>query len=304
MTVRNMSRERLQLLVTFKAIYENRSISLAADALGVTQSATSKHLQKLREWFEDDLFVRTASGMEPTGKAVAVIERVDHILQEMVLLTEEVAFDPASLQGVFTIATTSEMCRWLTPELLKVLSKKAPKLRITVINLTADYSIRELETGKVDLVISVNWHAPDVLMQKRLFDDHFVCLMSQQHPLADGLLDLTGYAEATHVMVAPLGKLRGFIDDQLIPLGLKRHVRLSIPDFSQLEPHLLDGDHIVTLPSRIAEDLQRQHSELVIRPMPFDVPRFNYYVFWHRRFHDDPANQWMRREVLNILSDD
>lgn len=300
MTLRNVSRERLQLLVTFKAIYESRSISAAADMLGVTQSATSKHLQKLRDWFEDELFVRTVSGMEPTEKAAGVIDRVDHILQEMALLTEKIAFNPSALQGVFTIATTSEVCQSLTPELLKVLSKEAPLLRATVINLASDYSIRELETGKVDLVISVNWHAPDQLMQKRLFEDHFVCLMSNHHPLADQVLDIEAYVNTAHLMVAPLGKQRGFIDDHLMPLGFKRNVRLSVPDFSQLEPHLLDGEHIVTLPLRIAENLKAKKN-LTIKPLPFEVPGFSYYVFWHKRFTHEQSNQWMRQVVQNIL---
>ncbi|MFT7560515.1 MAG: DNA-binding transcriptional LysR family regulator [Flavobacteriales bacterium] len=239
--------------------------------------------------------------MQPTEKAISLIERVEHILQEVAVLSEASQFDPALLRGVFTIATTSEVSKRLTPSLLEKLSKDAPHLRITIINLANDYSIRELESGKVDLVISVNWHAPEQLIQKRLYTDRFVCLMNKHHPLAKHKLTIEAYANAMHIMVAPLGKERGFIDEQLTQQGLCRHVRLSVPDFSQLEAHLLHGEHIVTLPRRVALDI-RKTDELMIKQLPFDVPEFDYYMFWHRRFSNQNANSWVREIVSGLLT--
>ena len=301
MTIRNINGERFTLLATFKAIYENGNIGSAAEVQGITQSAVSKHLQKLREWFKDELFVRALGRMEPTEKALSLIERVEHILQEVAILSEASHFDPALLRGVFTIATTSEVSQRLTPNLLKKLSKISPKLRITIINLANDYSIRELELGKVDLVISVNWHAPEQLIQKRLYNDRFVCLMHKHHPLAKRKLTIEAYANAMHIMVAPLGKERGFIDEQLTQRGLRRHVQLSVPDFSQLKAHLLDGEQIVTLPHRVALDLKKQ-GELIIKQLPFEVPGFDYYMFWHRRFSNHNTNRWVREIVSSLLT--
>lgn len=301
MTIRNINGERFTLLATFKAIYENGSTRSAAEILGITQSAVSKHLQKLREWFEDELFVRAAGRMEPTEKAISLIERVEHILQEVAILSETSHFDPELMKGVFTIATTSEVSQRLTLGLLEKLSKTSPRLRISIINLANDYSIRELELGKVDLVISVNWHAPEQLIQKRLYNERFVCLMNKQHPLAKRKLTVDDYANAMHIMVAPLGKEHGFIDEQLTQLGLRRHVRLSVPDFSQLETHLLDGEHIVTLPYRVALDL-RKKDDLIIKQLPFEIPSFDYYMFWHRRFSNQNANRWVREIVSGLLS--
>jgi DNA-binding transcriptional LysR family regulator len=302
MSIRNISGERFALLVTFKAVYDNGGISAASEVLGITQSAVSKHIQKLREWFQDELFVRTVRGMEPTEKSTSLIERVQHILQEVAILSEASHFDPSLLSGAFTIATTSEVSLRLTPGLLEKLSRLAPQLRITIINLANDYSIRELELGKVDLVISVNWHAPEQLMQKRLFGERFVCLMHQKHPLAKPKLTTESYAKAAHNMVAPLGKERGFIDDQLSLLGLHRQVRLSVPDFSQLETHLLHGEHIVTLPHRVAMDLKKK-DDLTIKQLPFEVPGFDYYLFWHRRFSNENTNRWMRSIVIELLAE-
>ncbi len=301
MSAKNIAGERFTLLATFKAIYKHGGISAAAEIQGITQSAASKHLQKLREWFKDELFVRTAGGMEPTEKSIDLIERVEHILQEVTILSEASYFDPSLLDGVFTIATTSEVSQRLTPDLLNRISQLAPKLRITIINLANDYSIRELELGKVDLVISVNWHAPDQLMQKRLFSDRFVCLMHKEHPLAKRKLTIESYAKATHIMVAPLGKTRGFIDEQLAQRGLQRQVRLSVPDFSQAGAHLLHGEHIITLPHRVAVAL-RKTDNLTIKQLPFEVPGFDYYLFWHRRFNKENTNRWARELIIDLLS--
>ncbi len=291
---------RLQLLKTFKAILDQRGIAKAADALGITQSAASKHLARLRAWFDDELFVRTAQGMQPTAKALSLAERVDAILRELDRLSAANPFDPAGLRGSLVLATTDEVAGRLLPGLRARLQADAPGLRLTLIPLEPDYSIRKLETGAVNLVISVNWHAPDQLMQKRLFSDRFVCLMSKAHPLAAGPLTMEGYARAAHLMVAPLGKEQGYIDDLLARSNRKRLVRLSVPQFMQITPELLGDDHIVTLPHRVARDLARS-GRLVVKMLPFETPMIDYYVFWHRRFTHESLNVWMRGLIAEIL---
>lgn len=305
MSIRNTSGEPVQLLNTFKAIYEYGSISAAADIRGITQSAASKHLQKLREWFDDELFLRTAHSMEPTAKAISLIDRAEHILQEMALLFEDKAFEPHALSGTLCIATTSEISQKITPHLLPLLEKEAPNLRITLLNLSSDYAIRELESGKVNLVISVNWHAPEQLMQKRLFSDHFVCLMAKSNPLAKkDKLTMASYLKAPHLMVAPLGKERGFIDNLLLKQGVKRKVRLSVPDFLQVDPSLLHTGHLLSLPFQIAESLRKKSAKtLVIKALPFELAQVDYYLFWHRRFQNDSASQWARGIIQEILSE-
>lgn len=296
----NMSGERFQLLSTFKAIYDYGGISAAARNLNMTQSAVSKHLQKLRHWFGEELFVRTAKGMEPTTKADELIENVERVLFELENLGATSHFEPAKLTGTFTIATTSEICQQLSSELLKLLQNEAPNLRLTFINLSDDYALKELETGKVNMVISVNWHAPDVLMQKRLFSDRFAVLMNQSNPLSDKALTIQDYVNAPHILVAPLGQTKGYIDNYILAKNFKRHVRLSVPDFSVLDTQLLDDKHIITLPHRIALGLSHK-MPLSIKQLPFNVPAFDYYMFWHKRFTKDQTHLWLREHIDSIL---
>ena len=302
MTNWNNDGSKLHLLKTFKAILDQRSVIKAADIRGITQSAASKHLAGLRIWFNDELFVRTAHSMQPTPKALSITKHIDMILRELDLLSNANPFTPALLHDNLVLATTDEVAGWLLPSLRARLQDMAPNLRLTLISLEPDYSIRKLEAGAVNLVISVNWHAPDQLMQKRLFGDRFVCLMSRKHALADKILTIDDYADAAHLMVAPLGKQQGFIDDVLSRHNRRRLVCLSVPHFKLITPELLGDDHIVTLPHRVARDLT--HSQrLVVKTLPFDTPMIDYYVFWHRRFTNDSLNIWMRRLIADILVD-
>jgi len=302
MTIWNNDSARLQLLKTFKAIFDQRSIVKAADLQGMTQSAASKHLAKLRIWFDDELFVRTAQGMQPTPKALSIAGRIDTILRELELLSAASPFNPAKLDDNLVLATTDEVAGRLLPSLLSRVQIAAPNLRLTLIPLEPDYSIRKLETGEVNLVISVNWHAPDQLIQKRLFGDRFVCLMSRKHTLANKPLNLDDYANAAHLMVAPLGKQQGYIDDLLARSNRKRMVRFSVPQFIQISPEFLGDDHIITLPHRVARNLA-QSGQFVIKMLPFETPMIDYYVFWHQRFSNDSLNSWMRNLITDILKD-
>ena len=302
MTKRNIQGEQIRWLATFKSVFDQRHIGKAAESQGLTQSAVSKHLGKLRLWFDDELFVRTAQGMQPTAKAMSIVERVEIILAEIDALTAASHFDPTTLQGEFVISTTDEIRQRLLPQLLPRVQSAAPRLRLTLIPLEPDYSIRKLETGAVNLVISVIWHAPDQLQQKYLFRDRFVCLMSQRHPLAQKSLTLDDYANVPHLMVAPLGMTHGYIDDQLLQRGRKRFVRLSVPEFFQISYELLGDNNVVTVPHRVAQDLAKS-APLVIKALPFDVPTIDYFLFWHRRFSYDNLSVWMRDLIRDILHD-
>ena len=299
MTERNI--DRLTLLSTFRAVLHEGSLVGAAEARGLTQSAVSKHLAKLRNWLGDPLFVRTREGMSPTDRALAMAPSAERILSEADRLGELTPFAPEALTGPFVIATTDEVRARLLDGLAAKIADIAPRLRLSFIPLEPDYSLDRLEAGRVDLVVSVNWHAPDRLIQKKLFSDQFVCLMSRSHKLAARSLTLKGYAKAPHVMVAPLGMARGFIDDVLDRHNLTRFVRLSVPDFASVDAGLLGDDALVTLPKRVAT-LAAAREELVIRALPFDTPPIDYYAFWHKRFAHDQANVWMRGLVADILS--
>ncbi|MEO0423197.1 MAG: LysR family transcriptional regulator [Pseudomonadota bacterium] len=298
MSIRNL--KRLPLLEAFDAIMTRGSLVAAADAMQVTQSAVSKQLAQLREWFDDELFVRTSDGMQPTPRALALREQVEALLGQAAELVARAPISPADFTGQFVISATDEVLARLVSPLVSRLAEEAPRLRLITLPLARDYSARELEAGQINLLVAVNWHAPDNLMLRKLASDPFVCVMHEDNPLAAGNLTLRRYAKATHVLVAPLGHRKGVVDIELERLGMERHVCASVPAFNMLDAQLLGDSRITTVPSRVARTLA-QHGPFVVKQVPLQLPVTDYYALWHPRFTADPRMRWMLAAVTDAF---
>ena len=294
--------DNLPLLASFRAIAEEGSVVAAADRLGVTQSAVSKHLARLREWLDDPLFVRTSAGMVPTPRAVEIAATVEDILSGVDALAERPAPDPATFLGTFTLSSTDEVLWTILPGLLQRLADEAPEMRLTAIPLSPDYSLHSLETGTVNLLIGVNWHAPEVLRQTRLMQDRFVVVMRRDNPLAGTTLTPGSYAGARHLLVAPLGMSTGAIDPFLVEHGLARRIVASVPNFTLVTAALLGNDRVVTLPERVAQRLSRRNADILVTDLPVASPPIVYHALWHPRFDREPRLRWMRTLVADELS--
>lgn len=277
------------------------SIVGAATHLGVTQSAVSKHLAQLRDWFADPLFVRTREGMLPTPNALQIIGQAERVLMEANKLMAVRPEAPAEFTGALTLSATDEVLSHIAGRLHDKMSHETPNLRLTCLPLSPDYSVRQLETGKVNLLVAVNWHSPMHLKQKLLFRDTFACVMHKDHPLAGETLTLKNYAGARHVLVAPLGHEVGHVDQELAKSGLSRNVSISVPNFGLLTPSLLAKDGLVTLPLQVAQNMISR-SDLVVRQPPLDLGQVNYFALWHERFDLDPKLSWMRAAVAEIYA--
>ncbi len=299
MSTRNL--RRLPLLETFDAIMTRGSLVAAAESLGVTQSAVSKQLAQLREWLDDELFVRTSDGMQPTPRALSLRERVAGILDQATDLASEGEINPRDFTGEFVISATDEVLERIVPPLVDRLFDEAPELRLIALPLSRDYSAQHLESGRVNLLVAVNWHAPEQLMQKKLGSDPFACVMHEDHVLADGNLTLKRYAAATHVLVAPLGYKQGVVDAALQERGMQRRVCASVPVFGMVNENLLGTDRICTLPSRVVDRLV-ETGPFVRKRVPLSLPVTHYYALWHPRFSADPRLRWMLEAVEAVFA--
>jgi DNA-binding transcriptional LysR family regulator len=300
MTKKNTFDLRLQELMVFHAILSNGSITAAAEALGVTQSSVSKQLKNLRECFGDELFVRSGRGMAATSKALAIAPQVSDLINSFETLSGEIEFDPWEIERDFVISTTDEIQHFLLSKLISRIAAESPKSRIIFKALDRDYAAKQLESGSVDLAITLNWHVPEHLMQKRLFSDDFVVLHRKGHPLQGKKLTLKRYLSATHMMVSPLGNVFGPIDEILNSYGQQRFVSLAVPYFMQVADALLESDMLLTLQRRACEDLVNKHA-LAISELPLRTRPINYYLFWHKRYDKDSTNQWLRQVCYEIL---
>jgi len=287
-------------LRAFLALYTERSVTRAATRLGRTQSALSKQLAKLRDAFGDPLFMLIEQRMQPTPRAEVLEPRVRALVVEWDGLLLESAFAPDRIQQRFVVSTTDEIGDWLVDPLLARFARLSPQATLTLAPLRFDYSRHELEDGRVHAVISVNWSAPPHLKQRLLFSDAFVCVMRKDHPLARAKLDAKAYAAAEHLMVAPLADERGLADGVLAKRGLRRRVRVSIPSFMQAGQLLCGHDLVALLPKRVAERLP-ERTGLVLRKPPLEMPTIDYFLFWHTRYDAEPAQRFLRQQILALV---
>lgn len=300
MTNKNTSNLRLQDLMVFHAILSNGSITSAAEALGVTQSSVSKQLKCLRDFFGDELFVRSGRGMAATNKALTVAPQIANLINAFEALSGEIAFDPGDVERDFVISTTDEIQHYLLPPLRARIAAEAPGSRIIFKVLDRNYAAKQLESGSVDVVITPNWHVPEHLKQKRLFSDDFVVIHRRDHPLQGSRLSHAAYLAATHMMVSPLGVAFGPVDEILAAAGERRFVSLVVPYFMLVADALLDSDLMITLQRRACEELVRSHA-LAISELPLATQPIHYYLFWHKRYDKDSTNQWLRQLCCDIL---
>jgi len=285
-------------LEAFAALFREKSVTRAAASLGRTQSAVSKQLGRLRELFNDPLFSYTDREMVPTPRATRLHPGILDVMLGWSALLEPETFAPGDIDSRFTLSTTDEVQNSLVSDLYSRLHEQAPGATLAVTPLREGYSQLQLESGAVNAVISVNWSAPEHLVQKHLFQDEFVCVMRKKHALGACTLTRKRYISAEHLVVAPLGGNRGIVDDALKELDLSRHTRMFVPHFLQCGSLLESTDLICVLPHRAALELSKHHS-LVVRRVPIPLPKIDYYLFYHQRYRNDREQVFLRRLIID-----
>jgi DNA-binding transcriptional LysR family regulator len=293
----------LNLLVVFNQLLVDRRVSKAADNLGVSQPAVSNALAKLRKLLDDELFLRTPRGMEPTPHAEQLAESVSYALAMIHSgLNQRASFEPATAKRAFTIGMTDIGEIYFLPALIDRLRREAPGVTLSTVR-NASVNLRdELEAGQVDLALGLLPQLKAGFFQRRLFMQRYVCLMRRGHRLERAGLDAEAFAAAEHLVVVSAGTGHGKVDELLQRGGVARTVRLTVPHYVSVG-HILQGsDLVATVPERLADRLLGPFG-LVKRPPPVPLPEIAINVFWHAKVHRSPASRWLRGVVFELFSD-
>jgi DNA-binding transcriptional LysR family regulator len=299
----NLTAIDLNLLLTFEALYETNSVTLAGQRLHRSQPSVSNALGRLRHVFKDDLFARTADGMVPTDRAQALMPGIAVALEQLRrALANSVDFDPATAQGRrFTIATSDYVDMVLMPHVMALLRREAPGVELRVTRLNRETAYIQLDQSGIDLAIGGLMEPPKRILQERLYEESFLCIGDEArlkpHRKA---LDLETYLSLPHALFVPSddGSTRGVIDVYLARLGHERRVLATFAHIGAL-PHVVPGtDLVATLAARVARLLATKGTAVWDLPVELQQTAFSIDMFYGRRSENDPAAVWLRGLIL------
>jgi len=292
----------LNLLVVFNQLLLQRRVSAAADSLGMSQPGVSNALGRLRVLLDDELFLRTSRGMEPTPFAAQLAESISLALATIhSTLNQQASFDPSTSKRNFTLAMTDIGEIYFMPVLMDYLERAAPGVTVSTVR-NSDSLKEEMESGRVDLAIGL---LPDLkagFFQRRLFRHKYVCMFRKGHPLDKAKFTLSDFASAEHVVVVSGDSGHNRVDGMLEHSGVRRKVRLRVPHFVAVGHILQETDMVATVPERFAQRCTGPFG-LKYVSHPVKLPEIAINFFWHSRNHREPGNQWLRTVLAENFAD-
>lgn len=289
----------LKLLQLFDTLYQTRSVTRAAEQLGLSQPTVSIWLARLREALHDPLFVRTPAGMQPTPRADALIVTAREALEALRRLAESPAeFVPASAQRRFRICMTDASHVTLLPPLLAHVRAVAPRVVLEAARIDR-HTAPLLESGEADLALGYAPWLESGIYQQTLYPQDWVCVANAAHPRINRTLSLQQYRDEAHAAISA-GTGNHLLEGALARAQVQRKLQLELPGFLGLGAIVSTTDLIATLPRNIGETLARMH-RLAVFDCPLAVPTFEVKQHWHARYHEDASNRWLRGMVAALF---
>jgi len=284
-----------RLLALLVAVVDEQSITHAAERLGVTQSAVSHGLERLRALAGEPLVVRSGRGVVATAHALALAERARTLLAGLQALADGSGFEAARFEGCVHIAANPLQRDLLLPRLLARLRAEAPRVTLRVIPSDVP-SAEMLRDARCQLAISPRPPDASDIVHRRLFEDRYALFYDAAQRAAPR--DRSEFEAAEHVVVRHLPQRHLAIDDWLDAQGVRRRIAVEVADFAGLRPFLVGSARIATLPSLLRVGTL---AGLAQAAPPFDCAPMSMYAMWHQRHQDDPMHQWLRAALDAVV---
>jgi DNA-binding transcriptional LysR family regulator len=297
----NWRRLDLNLLVVFDAVMQERSATRAAEKLNMTQPAVSHAIGRLRAALQDELFVRTPEGMEPTPQAERLAPSVRQALADLrVALEGARTFEPQEVERTFAVSVNNYAALVIAPPLAAMVAREAPLVTLDLRpSGTLDIAER-LDRGEIDLALGSLAAPAERFSDLRLFEDRFACVLRQDHPAVGPgeAIDARGLADLPYLEVSSTGEGTNFVDEELSRLGFERRIALRAPLLATAGI-LAQSDMIAVMAERAARAFASM-APLQVLPLPFKSPSLTIAMLWHRRLDDDVAHRWLRGLVSRL----
>jgi len=292
----------LNLLRTFVVVAEERSVTRAADRLDLSQPAVSNALKRLRDLLEDQILVRGSGGLHLTPRGEQLATSLGEVMTQVeASLIGGAVVDPARITEPIIITSADEEILLHGADIIAALEREGCLAPVQFLPLNTEYRADILWRKRLSVTLTTMLYAPDGLKQRKLYEEHLVCLMRSDHPAARSW-DLSAYLAADHLLIAPLGGApSGYLDDWFRKQGRERRVRLISHTFGSAASLVKQTGLIATLPSRQAA-IAAAETELVTRPLPGSVPTFSVHMFWSERYDNDPMSKWLRDTLYTAIA--
>jgi DNA-binding transcriptional LysR family regulator len=296
----NIRNVDLNLLVVFDALFDERSVTRAAERLAVTQPTVSGLLRRLRRTFSDQLFLRTSHGILPTPRAEALAGAVKKLLADAQSLVSAVTFDPATAETTIKICGSDYLQYAVISPLVSAIRHVAPKIRVIVAPRPDAHALADVfARGEMDLSISAREVVLPDLTSRLLYRDRYICVARKNHPLKARRISVKQLCAFDHLLVDPTGtSFSGVVDAILSKSGHRRRVATTVPTFHLLFDILETDDFIAFVPEGF---LRTRSSILRVFETNLALPAIEVLASWHPRLNRDAQHKWLRELLVKIV---
>lgn len=277
-----------------------RSVTRAADRLAMTQPAVSNAISRMRQIWNDPLFVRKGRNIEPTSYALSLWDQVADHMYALTNAVSATQFNPATSKRKFRIAVTDVIVEMIWRQLIELLEDEAPGVDIHAVPYTPEGTYEDLREAHVDLAVGMLTQHDHSLRSTWLFEGGYVLAMRADHPLAGRQITLDEFLEARHLLVTMSGDAHGFVDSYLDQRGYSRRIAATVNHFSIVPQVLRDSNLIAAVPELISQDCGFVDG-LWMGHLPFEVDPTSLYLIWHTRHDRDPGIVWVREQLERLL---
>ena len=285
----------LNLFIAFDVIYTEKNLTKSGQVLGITQPAVSNALARLRDLFNDELFIRTSRGMIPTPVANQLIGDIRNalsLIQNTISVSEK--FDPSTAEMTFKISIGDTSEYRLLPLLIKELAEIAPKVKVETYLTARKDAPRELASGAIDFSIDPPLQSDQHLKHEKIYQEDYVMIVRKDHPiLKKQKISIEDYLDLSHIHISNRKTGMGHVDMTLYKLGLTRDIYLRAQHFL-VAPYIVEqSDMAITTTKGFAVD-----RNLAWRELPFDIDPLVLHLYWHENNDNESSSKWMRDLML------
>ncbi|HTM02073.1 MAG TPA: LysR family transcriptional regulator [Vicinamibacterales bacterium] len=292
----------LNLLPIVVALYDELSVSRAAQRLGMSQPGVSRALRRLREVFDDPLFVRRPNGIAPTPRAHALVRaarpHIQHLQDDLI---KDETFDPASSTRPITLAISDVAELAFFPWVIAHFRSLAPKCAVRTASLSGTSLANELESGGVDVAAG---YFPALSLRsfraRKVSKHGFACLLRAGHPLWKPRLPVSAYLAAEHVVIRAEGRSQEVLERFIERRRLRRKAAVYTSHVLSVPFIVMESDLMATLPYAVVTRFAALTPQVAAALPPFDIS-YDLKIHWHRRFDNDPRNMWLREQLATML---